>query len=216
MKRLIVFDLDGPLLDGKDRHYACYSGILQGAGYSPVPLNEYWQAKRALVPVSEVLARSGALEYYSEFKHLWLARIESEEMLALDHLQSGAVDLLRTIALSGHKVVIATLRQHPDRARNEVKRLGILDFIDEMLVTSHAEAADGKAKAVLAHARRQGLMPLIWVGDTVVDAEAAAMLGVPCALVTNGVRAGGALRGLTCLGVFNSLNEIPCAHFLCP
>ena len=215
MKRLIVFDLDGPLLDGRDRHYACYGSILQEAGYVPVARDEYWQAKRALVPVREVLARSGADGFYSEFKRLWLAEIESEEMLALDHLQSGALELLRKIALAGHRVEIATLRQHPERARNEGKRLGILDLIDELLVSRHAEAAAGKAKRVLTHARRQGLKPLIWVGDTEVDAKAAAALGLPCALVTNGLRSAGALRGLPCLGVFGSLNEIPHANFLC-
>lgn len=216
MKFLVVFDLDGPLLEGRNRHYACYSGILQRAGYDPVPLEQYWEAKRNLIPASEVLGRSGAVGYYSEFKRLWLAEIESEEMLARDHLQCGAVEMLRRVSLAGHGAVIATLRQHSDRARNEVKRLGILDFIDELMVSPHTEAAGGKAKRVLAHARRQGLKPLIWVGDTEVDAEAAASLGVPCALVTNGLRSAGVLRGLPSLGMFSSLNEIPHAYFTGP
>jgi phosphoglycolate phosphatase-like HAD superfamily hydrolase len=136
-------------------------------------------------------------------------------MLALDQLQSGAAELLRTIALAGHKTVAATLRQHPDRARKEARRLGIFDFIEEILVSSHAEAGEGKASGVLAYARRQDLLPLVWVGDTEVDAAAAATLGVPCALVANGVRAAAALRGLPCIGVFDSLQEIPRAYFRC-
>lgn len=212
--RTVIIDLDGPILDGRERHYACYCGILQEAGYNPVPLDEYWEAKRAIVPATDVLARSGAVGYYSEFKRIWLAQIESEEMLALDHLQSGAVELLRKIALVGHRTVIATLRQHSDRALSQVKRLGFLDFVDELLVVPHAEAADGKVKRVLAHARRQGLKPLIWVGDTEVDAIAAATLGVPCALLTTGVRSREALRGLPCIGVFDSLYEIPDTYLL--
>ena len=216
MKLLIVFDLDGPLLDGKDRHYACYSGILQEAGYNPVPLDEYWQAKRALVPASDVLRRSGASDYYSEFKRIWLAQIEAEEMLALDHLQNGAAKLLRKIAFAGNRIVIVTLRQHSDHALNQTKRLGILNFIDELLIAPHTEAAAGKAECVLAHARRESLKPLIWVGDTEMDAEAAATLGVPCALVANGVRSRESLHGLPSVGVFSSASEIPFTYFLRP
>jgi phosphoglycolate phosphatase-like HAD superfamily hydrolase len=60
------------------------------------------------------------------------------------------------------------------------------------------------------------LKPLIWVGDTEVDAEAAAILGVPCALVANGVRSRESLHGLPCLGVFSSVSEIPFTYFLGP
>ena len=137
-------------------------------------------------------------------------------MLTLDHLHSGAAELLHKIALAGNRSVIVTLRQHLGRALDQINRLGISEYIDELLVAPHAEAAAGKAERVLGHARRHRLNPIIWVGDTELDAEAASALSLPCALVSNGVRSGEALHRLPSVRVFGSVSEIPLTYFLRP
>src|SRR5690349_19782781 len=86
-----ILDLDGPLLDGKRRHYACYRDILAEHGYVALPCDAYWQMKRSRIDRRAQLAASGAGAIYDLFLRAWLERIELPVYLALDRVQPGAL-----------------------------------------------------------------------------------------------------------------------------
>src|SRR5262249_1152691 len=118
--RTVILDLDGPLLDGRDRHYACYRGILEAAGYVPGDADRYWEMKRNRAERRAHLAASGAEAIYEEFQRAWLDRIEAPELLALDRVQPGAPDVLGRWKDRGIQLVLATFRRHPDRLLDQL------------------------------------------------------------------------------------------------
>ena len=70
--RQIFLDLDGPVLDGKERHYFCYRKILKKLGFEPVGIDEYWASKREKGNRRDLLKRSGAERAYDKFFAEWI------------------------------------------------------------------------------------------------------------------------------------------------
>lgn len=193
----IFLDLDGPLLDGKERHYSCYRSILEKFGFKPIGIDEYWETKRALVNRRDLLKMSGAEDIYDNFLAEWLLMIESPNMLALDKVQEGAVDCLCGWKERGIELVLVTLRKDKRALEDQLKLLELRPYLDVVLVCDHAEGGEGKADAVRNLIQRKILNEhALWIGDTEADWEAAKSLGCGVVLLSNGLRNEAYLRTL--------------------
>lgn len=193
----IFLDLDGPLLDGKERHYFCYRSILERFGFKPIGIDEYWKKKRALVNRRDLLGMSGAEEIYDDFLVAWLGLIESPEVLALDKVQEGAVDCLRGWKEQGIELILVTMRKNRQAVEEQLTRLKLRPLLDVVLVCDHTDGGDGKADAV--RNMFQGKLfeeHALWIGDTEADWEAAKSLGCGVVLLSNGLRDEACLRSL--------------------
>src|SRR5882724_7039058 len=135
----IFLDLDGPLLDGRERHYFCYRTILEKFGFAPVGISEFWEKKRARVNRRDLLKLSGAENIYDDFLAAWLALIESPQALALDKVQDGAVDCLQSWKERKIEIILVTLRKNRQAAEDQLERLGLRRFLDKVLVCDHAD-----------------------------------------------------------------------------
>jgi phosphoglycolate phosphatase len=189
MIQTVVLDLDGPILDGRLRHYACYRRILEEYCYAPVSLESYWRMKRERADRRELLAASGAEAIYEDFLRAWLEQIEQPEILALDRLHPGVIEKLQEWRdQQGLRLVLATMRRRPERLNEQLADLGLDALFDYVVVCGHRSGGVGKAqqvKYVVANLRSEHCL---WVGDTELDIEAARALGCPVWVVTGGMR----------------------------
>lgn len=188
MIQTVILDLDGPILDGEFRHYACYQKILANHGYAPVSIENYWQMKRDRMDLRQQLSASGAEAIYSDFKRSWLELIEQPEMLDLDRVQPGAKQKLVEWREQGLSLALVTLRRHPERLHAQLAHLGLTFLFDYILVSDHSKGGVGKAEKVKQTLAEQPATALLWIGDTEVDVEAARWLGCPVWAVSCGVR----------------------------
>jgi len=187
--RQIFLDLDGPLLDGKERHYHCYCRILEKYGFKPIGIEEYWGLKRALVNRRVLLNMSAAGEIYDRFLEAWLSMIESPELLALDKVQKGAIDCLASWKELGMELILVTMRKSRQALEEQLKLTGLRAYLDSVLVCNHAEGGMGKATAVREFSRNQlNNARALWIGDTEADWEAARVLECEVVLLSNGLR----------------------------
>lgn len=184
--RIIAIDLDGPILDGRERHYACYRAIVEPAGYAPLPRDQYWQTKRERIDRRRLLAASGADSIYDQFLSTWLATIESDAMLALDVVQPTAPATLAAWRDEGHAVHLVTARRDEVALRAQLTRLGLTPLLDRIVATPFAE--DGATKATALRAATGGAIPDVWIGDTEVDIDAGKRVGALTVAVTCGLR----------------------------
>jgi phosphoglycolate phosphatase-like HAD superfamily hydrolase len=185
----LLLDLDGPLLDGRDRHYQCYRGILETLGFAAIGIGDYWQGKRSRMSRMDLLRLSGAETVYDVFVAAWIDTIESPEMLSLDKVQQGAIDCLRDWKEQGIGLTLVTMRKDRNALEAQLDSTGLRELLDSVLVSDHSDGGVGKADAV----RRifQGKISRensLWVGDTEADWEAASALGCGIVLVANGLR----------------------------
>ena len=189
MINTLILDLDGPILDGKFRHYQCYYDILVEHGFEPMPINAYWDMKRQRQDRHAQLSVSGADEIYNEFLNIWLERIEEKKYLQLDQLQPGAFAKLEEWRGMGMKMILATMRNNQDNLQWQLNALNIASLFDAAIVVGTANGSAGKASVVRAFIEQtETTSSILWIGDTEVDAEAARALGSKICLVSCGIR----------------------------
>lgn len=186
----ILLDLDGPLLDGKQRHYFCYRNIMKKYGFEPISIDQYWKLKRRKFGSSELLKLSGAEAIYDDFRYEWIKIIESPAALALDMLQPGVAACLQGWKDNKIRLILVTMRKNKIGLEQQLDILGLRVFLDRILVCDHAAGGAGKAAAVLDMWSSDNIMvrDAVWIGDTEADWQAAKVLGCPVILVSNGLR----------------------------
>ena len=188
MIRTIVLDLDGPLLDGVQRHYHCYRSILKAHGFEPVPIQLYWERKRNRVNRREILALSHATAIYDVFLADWISMIEQKNCLALDQLQNGVVEVLEEWKHAKIKLLLATMRNNAANLHWQLGQLGIAHWFNQILVVGNVQLGTNKSTAIKPFLGNENLDQVMWVGDTEVDIRAARELGVRVCAVTCGLR----------------------------
>lgn len=188
MINTLILDLDGPLLNGKLRHYACYSQILSSYGYTPISLGRYWDMKRNRIPLKEQLIASGAESIQKQFSQAWLEQIEEPDLLRRDRLQPGVTEKLTEWRNNGLKLVLATMRRFPDRLQQQLANLGLDRLLDCVLVCKHELGGVGKVQQVQKFFPQISPSNCLWIGDTEIDLEAARFFGCPIWTVSCGIR----------------------------
>lgn len=189
MAQTIILDLDGTILEGRHRHYACYAGILHELGRTPLSLPDYWRMKRRRTPLATQLAASDAASLAAEFSRRWQSRIEQDEFLALDVVPEGVPAILAQWQVQGHRLLLATLRHNTDGLHKQLSNLGLTPFFASILVCPHNLGASGKAAAVrTALAEDDKPENWLWIGDTEIDIMAARELGCRVCALTSGLR----------------------------
>ena len=207
MSGLIVFDLDGPILEGSHRHYACYSEILEQFGMKRLPYDVYWVAKRARIDLREILNRSDAGHDYGTFSRLWFERIESARMLAHDRVQPGVREILHACRKAMIRPVLVTARRDFRALITQLKKLELRDLFDDILIAPFSEG--GKGKASVFYSKYKEAIPFVraWIGDTEIDIIAARQLGVTAIALACGLRNRSLLESHLPDYVFNDIKE---------
>ncbi len=188
MIKTIILDLDGPILDGKLRHYRCYSDILLENGFTPMPVDEYWGMKRQRIDRHRQLAVSGADGIYDDFLRAWMERIEGKKYLELDRPQPGAVQRLKEWKSSGIKLILATMRNNKSNLYWQLELLELLQLLDQVVAVGTSGGETSKADAIKPYLKESSSAPVLWIGDTEVDIKAARLLGVRVCAVGCGLR----------------------------
>ncbi len=192
----IVFDLDGPLLDGKHRHYRCYADILKEQEFIPVDIDSYWLMKKARIDRHKLLERSSADTIYNFFLQEWLDRIETRPYLQLDFLQPGVLEILTSLQKSGIRLILATMRNNKDALLWQLESLKLKSFFSEIIIIGSLGENKNKAADVAKIIENHDYNKTLWIGDTEVDIYSARELGVKICALSCGLRTKEYLLGL--------------------
>jgi carbamoyl-phosphate synthase large subunit len=184
----IFFDLDGPILDVSHRHYQLYRDLLEEAGKSAVPFEQYWQDKRACRPQGTIVSQTTGEDFCANtFQQQWLDRIETDKYLALDRVWPWAIDVLAAL-YRDHPLYLVTVRSEPDQLRKQMDQLHLTRWFQAILCRpARQNAAQEKVKAIREQfdtLPQQALM----VGDTEADIECGKELGFVTVGVLSGIR----------------------------
>lgn len=184
----VVLDLDGPLLDGRLRHYACYREILTRHGFDLLSLDQYWAMKRARKNLREQLAATGADALVDVFREQWLERIEQPDLLKLDRLQPGVLAVLDAWRAHGVRLILATMRRDKHGLEAHLRRCRLACRFSRVLCCDPTRGGVGKAHRVRQAFPDLDDHPCVWIGDTEADVNAARAMGCVIWVVTSGLR----------------------------
>ena len=198
---LVIFDLDGTLLDSFPWFVRNVNGVADRFGFRKIAEHEIDGLRHR--PAREILGHLGI--------PLWkLPRIarHMQRMMAEDAVSAplfdGAAEVLRALASAGHRLALVTSNSEA----NARAKLG-----DSATLFAHFACATsifGKAakfRRVLKQARVAASETLA-IGDETRDIEAARAAGIGCGAVTWGYAAPQALRALNPDLIFDRMDDI--------
>lgn len=207
-EQVIIFDLDGPILDGSRKHHECYSDILRLLNCEPLPLSQYWELKRRMIPRDEVLALSGAEKHYERFVEDWHQLIETEKYLRFDVVQPHVHEVLNVLRKSSHRLLLVTMRNNPQTLTTQLSNLNLDEYFETIQAVSSKKGRDSKVEAIERILERTSAAECLWVGDTEADIVPAKSLGIACCAITSGIRERCLLEALAPNYLIDSLSEL--------
>lgn len=196
----MFLDLDGPILDGRLRHYNCYKDIIEDMGGIPLDTDAYWNAKRIGLNKKIVCEESGISVDYSKFIEEWKNRIEDIKYLKYDVLKPGFLDVIKIMKNFSKKLCLVTLRNNKENLLSQLEWLGIKEIFSEIVVCSGSDI-NPKYLALKEYSFDKAIL----IGDTEIDIEAADMLGTDFIGIINGLRTEAIFKNKKC---YNELIDI--------
>ena len=200
---MLIFDLDGTLLDVRQRHFAVYSHVLRELGRPALPEAEYWRRRRAGEGTFAVVGDLPA-DDLSRFRNAWFERIECRHYLALDRPYAGVRDALTDLG-GNHRLILVTLRRDPDALVWQLAQTSLAPFFVEVISPSGGVPS-----------RKSGLLPdwypmgQTWViGDSEADIELASDLGARYICITEGVRSADFFRARGQVFLASTVQDLP-------
>jgi len=183
----LIFDLDGTLINSKERLYRLFIFLLPGSNLS---YDEYWTLKRQGVSHKDILAdKYNFLDVDIEFFiSQWMELIESEEYLIFDQPLEG-VERYLDEARNHASLHLCTARQFERRALEQLERLGLDQYFDSVLVTGR-----GVTKEELIRKRVKTSISDWIIGDTAHDIKVGHALGINSCGVDTGFLSTAMLR----------------------
>lgn len=186
----VIFDLDGTLIDSAPAIHAVSNAVLTGFGFAPMTLRQVRSFVGKGVPnlVRELLAASGedpSGPLFGPVERALVARYETE--VEGNTPYPGVPQALARLAGAGCRLAVCTNK--PLRpAEAALRHVGLLDLF-EHVVGGDSLPTRKPDPAMLHHSLdRLGGGPMIYVGDSEIDAETARNAAAPFVLYTEGYR----------------------------
>lgn len=175
----VFFDLDGTLLDSRERLYQLFQHLVPD---SKLSFYEYWELKRNKIGHKEILKThfSYSDEAFSSFEKIWMENIELPEWLALDKPFDGITNYLRELKIK-HSLYIVTARQFEDVAIQQINQNGWKGIFEKILVTCKKMEKYDLIKSAVEVSNEDW-----FVGDTGKDIQIGKQLGINTAAVLSG------------------------------
>jgi phosphoglycolate phosphatase len=123
-RSVIVFDLDGTLIDISLRDYVVYKTIVEKSNFMSLSFQKYWMQRRSKISIFEILAQTNVPKnYYSSFILTRGKYIESESFLQLDTLFPNAIDVIEELK-EKYNCYLVTSRQEIKHTKTQLAYLG--------------------------------------------------------------------------------------------
>ncbi|MDJ0823035.1 MAG: phosphoglycolate phosphatase [Paracoccaceae bacterium] len=184
----IVFDLDGTLVDSAPDIHAAANAMLAERGIAPLPLDKIVSFIGNGIPnlVRLVLEETGLPASELDAMNALMLAHYSARPADLSQPYPGVVACLEAFKAEGYRLGVCTNKNHAPTMQI-LDALGLSAFFD--VVIGGDTLSVKKPDPAPLHAAFVALgTPVIYVGDSEVDAETAKRAGVPFALFEHGYR----------------------------
>lgn len=171
---LVLFDLDGTLLNPRKRLYSLFIELSGSA----ISYNEYWKYKDKGYNQERMLTLINYKHSRQHFNRMWMEEIERRDLLALDEVYSDVVPSLNSLKYDEIKTGIITNRQSYENLEWELYEFAIRGFFDFVVSTFQKCSKD---EAII----QSGLdvNGAVFVGDSKEDIDAAEKLDIKSVLI---------------------------------
>lgn len=181
MLNIIFIDLDGTILDGKEKHYQCYKDIIEQNG-KPLDKEKYWHLKREKVSLDVILNMSMYKSNKENFLDEWLDKIEKFKYMRHDKVKPDVEKVLKNFKEEGFKIILVTMRRNKNNLINQLNKLEITEYFDAV----YCCGVEMNSKFEMI--KNIKFDYALFIGDTEDDIDTAKRLNIKSVAILNGLR----------------------------
>jgi len=166
----IFFDLDGTLIDSRQRLYRLFQHLAPQSNFS---FDQYWFLKRSQMNHASILKQFFDFNdsEINSFENKWMKLIEDEQYLKFDKPFEGVSDYLKSLKSKGFSLYLVTARQLKRRTLSQIDNFGWSELFQNILVTEQKVTKTSLIKPYLEFGNENWI-----IGDTGKDIEAGNIL----------------------------------------
>lgn len=182
----IFLDLDGPILDNREKYYNIYRDLLGSRLSGLLDKQEYWTLKRKKTPERKILEGIVPLAEIDNYEKERLRRIEVFEYLKQDKLQPAIIDTICQWK-KHHHIYLVTIRKNRQTLIQQLEHFGLFGLFDYVFSEDN-NIGDWTVKVNLLRNEISDPLNCVIIGDTEADIDAGKHLGIKTVGVTCGIR----------------------------
>ena len=206
----VVFDFDYTLADSSAGAVACVNHALEQMGLPTAPPEQVHRTIGMSLPATlAALTEPGAHHRAEEFDRLFMERAE-QVMADRTVLFPTTGPTLRTLKDQGLSLGIVSTKTRR-RIVSILQREGLEGHFGVIIGGGEVSVHKPDPRGLLLAAEQLCCVPseVLYVGDSVIDAEAAQRGGMSFVAVLSGVAPKGAFKDYATVAVIETLNELP-------
>ncbi|HLD50041.1 MAG TPA: HAD-IA family hydrolase [bacterium] len=207
MKSLIIYDLDGTLVDTREDIARAANHMLEQMGRRRMATEEVCrQVGRGLFALIQGCLETEDPEALSKGAKIY-RDYYARHMLDSSRLYPGALEILDYF--KDRKQAVITNKPNPF-SYELLKALGVADYFFEIIPgnSGHPQKPDPGGILHLIKSRNTGPEETLFVGDSRVDIETGRNAGVETVVLTHGFGTLDELQSASTAGIFNSFHEL--------
>jgi phosphoglycolate phosphatase-like HAD superfamily hydrolase len=181
--------------------------LIEATGSKPLIKKTYWMLKRKKTDIIEILKKTNNEDIYREYTKKRIRMLENKEFLNMDKLFPYCLDFLKQLKKK-NRLVLVTLRRSKKNALDQLKKLKIYGFFDNVIINFNSIQKKEKIKAYLIRKDKGFNCNSIIIGDTEVDIKVAEILNIKSIALLSGIREKKKLLVYKPDFIFNSLKEV--------
>ncbi|WP_232237177.1 phosphoglycolate phosphatase [Thiosulfatihalobacter marinus] len=186
---LVIFDLDGTLVDSVADMQGCVNRMLSAEGLAPLDLPTFLTFVGNGLPhlINRVIAARDIDPDQFQRLHDIVLRLYMETPPRLTRVYPGVIAALDRLAAMGLRLGICTNKAR-EPARHLLEALNLSGYFATVIGGDSLSERKPHPLPLLSAVRAMGGGPVLYVGDSEVDAETARRAELPFALYTEGYR----------------------------
>lgn len=209
----IYLDLDGPILNPKQRYWEAHTYAVKKLGGNPFKnANYYWKQKQNFIPKEIILTECEvSTNHIEKYINIYASVIESKKFLLHDLIQQDAENVLKLLSES-HELLLVSARSNLPNTLWQLEQFKISKYFKKFLITA-TKPGRNQDEEKTALIRQESLtskkLGKVIIGDTNAEIQSAKQLGIISIAVLNGLRSKNFLQQFHPDYIVNSIKEIP-------
>jgi phosphoglycolate phosphatase-like HAD superfamily hydrolase len=169
MNKVVIFDLDGTIIDVRHRYFEVMRVFLEMKSLPKLSFEEYIKFRYNGYNDFLILHKlSRSFNYVEDFKEFKLANIERVEYLEMDRLCPGAIFLLDKLISCGIRLELLTLRRNLDNLKWQMETFSILSCFSNITYDSGELSKSAYLESLIECSNE-----VVFIGDSDYDYKAA-------------------------------------------
>lgn len=182
--RKCFLDFDGTVVNNQKRLFQFFRENIDPKFRDVLDIQEFWTLKRCAVHELDWINRTFKTDYSLQaWNEKKAAEIENAHYLSFEEIFDFSVETLNRLR-SKYYLVLVTRRENKEGLFEELKRFGIRELFDEIIVLNH----NGVTKSEVIRQRFTVNADDLFVGDTEDDLISGNELGCSVYFVLSGIR----------------------------